>query len=176
MGVLDQLDYTMKPANGAQRVVQRIAASKPGAWLSQRTLYPVDRFLYRRTDGRVTVAELTAGLPVIMLTTTGAKSGEPRSMPLVGIPLDGELAIIGSNYGQARTPGWVYNLEADASATVAYRDRSVAVTARPATDAEADRTFEVAATFYPGYGKYRARASHRTIRVFVLEPADELSR
>jgi deazaflavin-dependent oxidoreductase (nitroreductase family) len=171
MGVLDQLDYTVTPANGAQRVVQRIAASRPGAWLSQRTLYPVDRFLYRRTDGRVTVAELTAGLPVIMLTTTGAKSGEPRSMPLVGIPLDGELAIIGSNYGQARTPGWVYNLEADPSATVAYRDRSVAVTARRATDNEADRTFEVAATFYPGYGKYRARASHRTIRVFVLEPA-----
>jgi deazaflavin-dependent oxidoreductase (nitroreductase family) len=108
---------------------------------------------------------------VIMLTTTGAKSGEPRSMPLVGIPLDDELAIIGSNYGQAHTPGWVYNLEADPSATVAYRDRSVAVTARRATDTEADRTFEVAATFYPGYGKYRARASHRTIRVFFLEPA-----
>ena len=62
----------------------------------------------------------------------------------------------------------VYNLEANPEATVSYRDRSIDVTARPATDAEADRAFEIAAGFYPGYGKYRARASHRTIRVFVL--------
>lgn len=171
MGVLDELDYTVRPANGAQRVVQRIAASRPGAWMFQRTLYPVDKALYRRSDGRITVPELMAGLPVIMLTTTGARSGEPRSMPLVGVPLDGQLAVIGSNYGQTRTPGWVYNLEADPSATVSYRDRSVDVTARPATPAETDRAFEVASTFYPGYGKYRERASHRTIRVFVLEPA-----
>jgi deazaflavin-dependent oxidoreductase (nitroreductase family) len=168
MSVLDELDYTVKPANAAQRITQKIAASAPGAWLSQRTLYPVDKVLYRRSKGRVTIAELMAGLPVIMLTTTGAKSGEPRSMPLVGIPLDDHLALIGSNYGQQRTPGWVYNLEANPEATVSYRDRSVEVTARPATDAEADRAFDIAAGFYPGYGKYRARASHRTIRVFVL--------
>ncbi|MGB7879492.1 MAG: nitroreductase family deazaflavin-dependent oxidoreductase [Ilumatobacteraceae bacterium] len=172
MGVLDELDYVLKPANAAQRVTQRIAASRPGAWLSQRTLYPVDKVLYKRTDGRLTVASLMAGLPVIMLTTTGAKSGTPRSMPLVGIPLGNDLALIGSNYGQQRTPGWVYNLEADPSATVAYRDRSVEVTARAASDAEADEVFEIAGTFYPGYGKYRARASHRTIRVFVLEPSE----
>ena len=87
MGVLDELDYVLKPANAAQRLTQRIAASGPGAWLFQRTLYPVDKVLYARTDGRLTVPGLMAGLPVIMLTTTGAKSGEPRSMPLVGIPL-----------------------------------------------------------------------------------------
>ena len=164
MGVLDELDYVLKPANAAQRVTQRIAASGPGAWVFQRTLYPVDKMLYKRTDGRLTVPGLMAGLPVIMLTTTGAKSGEPRSMPL-----GDDLAVIGSNYGQQRTPGWVYNLETDPAATVSYRDRSVEVTARAATDAEADEAFEIAASFYPGYGKYRARASHRTIRVFVLE-------
>ena len=164
MGVLDELDYVLKPANAAQRVTQRTAASGPGAWVFQRTLYPVDKVLYKRTDGRLTVPGLMAGLPVIMLTTTGAKSGEPRSMPL-----GDDLAVIGSNYGQQRTPGWVYNLETDPAATVSYRDRSVEVTARAATDAEADEAIEIAASFYPGYGKYRARASHRTIRVFVLE-------
>ena len=101
--------------------------------------------LYKRTDGRLTAPGLMAGLPVIMLTTTGAKSGEPRSMPL-----GDDLAVIGSNYGQHRTPGWVYNLEADPAATVSYRDRSVEVTARAATDAEADEAFEIAASFYPG--------------------------
>jgi deazaflavin-dependent oxidoreductase (nitroreductase family) len=170
MGTLAELDYALKPANAAQRVVQRLAASTAGAWVFQRTLYPIDKVLYRRTDGRVTVPGLMAGLPVIMLTTTGARSGDPRSMPLVGIPLGDDLAVIGSNYGQKRTPGWVYNLEADPAATVSYRERSVPVTARPASDAEADRAFEIAAGFYPGYGKYRARAGHRTIRVFILEP------
>ena len=170
MGVLDELGYVLKPANAAQRLTQRIAASGPGAWLFQRTLYPVDKVLYARTDGRLTVPGLMAGLPVIMLTTTGAKSGEPRSMPLVGIPLGDDIAVIGSNYGQRRTPGWVYNLEADPTATVSYRDRAVEVTARAASDAETDEAFEIAMSFYPGYGKYRARASHRTIRVFVLEP------
>jgi deazaflavin-dependent oxidoreductase (nitroreductase family) len=171
MGVLDELDYALKPANGAQRVTQRIAASGPGAWVFQRIMYPIDKVLYRATDGRLTVPGLMAGLRVIRLTSTGAQSGQSRTMPLVGIPSGDDLAVIGSNYGQKATPGWVYNLEADPAATVAYRDRSVAVTARAASDPEGDEAFEIAATFYPGYGKYRARASHRVIRVFVLEPA-----
>ena len=61
MSVLDELDYTVKPANAAQRITQKIAASAPGAWLSQRTLYPFDKLLYKRTKGRVTIAELMAG-------------------------------------------------------------------------------------------------------------------
>jgi deazaflavin-dependent oxidoreductase (nitroreductase family) len=171
MGVLDELGYALKPANAAQRVTQKFAASGPGAWVFQRTIYPIDKVLYKRTSGRVTLPGLLAGLPVIMLTTTGARSGQARTMPLVGIPLGDDLAVIGSNYGQKSTPGWVYNLEADPAATVSYRDRSVDVTARPASDAEAGEAFEIAATFYPGYAKYRTRAAHRTIRVFVLEPA-----
>ena len=168
MGLISELHYEVKDANAIQRVTQKVAASGPGAWVFQRTLYPIDKGLYRLTNGRLTVPGLMAGLPVIMLTTTGAKTGKDRTMPLLGIPMDDDIAVIGSNYGQKRTPGWVYNLEANPEATVSYRDRSIEVTARPATDAEADRAFEIAAGFYPGYGKYRARASHRTIRVFVL--------
>jgi deazaflavin-dependent oxidoreductase (nitroreductase family) len=170
MGVLDELGYTITPANGAQRLTQKFAASGPGAWLFQKVLYPIDKALYKATDGRFTAPGVLAGLPVIMLTTTGAKSGMNRTMPLVGIPLGDDLAVIGSNYGQKPTPGWVYNLESDPTATVTYRDRSVGVTARAASDAEADEAFAVGATFYPGYGKYRDRAGHRRIRVFVLAP------
>ena len=50
MGVLDELGYVLEPANAAQRLTQRIAASGPGAWLFQRTLYPVDKVLYARTE------------------------------------------------------------------------------------------------------------------------------
>jgi deazaflavin-dependent oxidoreductase (nitroreductase family) len=172
MGVLSELGYTVKPANAAQRATQKLAASTPGSWAFQRTMYAIDRPLFRASRGRWSGPGLLAGLPVIMLTTTGAKSGLPRTMPLVGVPLAGdELAIIGSNYGQQPTPGWVYNLEADPHATVAYRDRSVEVVARPATDAETEEAFEAGARMYPGYARYRERAGHRVIRVFVLEPA-----
>ena len=171
MGSLDELEYTVKPANGLQRIMQKVASSRPGAWLFQRTMYALDKPLFRLSRGRLTLPGLLAGLPVIMLTTTGAKSGQSRTMPLLGIPLGGDIAVIGSNYGQTATPGWVYNLEADSSAVVGYRDRSLAVTARPADDEECDSAFTEAAKVYPGYGAYRARAEHRTIRVFVLEAA-----
>ena len=114
-----------------------------------------------------------AGLPVVMVTTTGAKTGQQRTMPLLGIPVGDDMAVIGSNFGQESTPGWVYNLEADPTATVAHRDKSVAVTARLADDDEADKTFELAGAVYGGYQKYRTRADHRVIRVFILESSSE---
>ena len=61
------------------------------------------------------------------------------------------MAVIGSNFGQKATPGWVYNLRA-----------------KP--EAETEQAFEAAAVFYGGYREYRQRASHREIEVFVLEP------
>lgn len=171
MGLLQDLGYRVKPPNGLQRVMQRFASSRGGAWLFSKTLYPVDKMLFRMTGGRLTLPNLTAGVPVIMLTTTGAKSGKTRTMPLLGIPVGEDLAIIGSNYGQEATPGWVYNLEADPSATVGYRDSTVAITARRADEDETDRAFDLAAGVYRGYAAYRTRVDHRVIRVFILEPA-----
>lgn len=170
MGLISELDYEVKDANAIQRVTQKVAASGPGAWVFQRTMYPIDKGLYRLTKGRVTVPGLMAGLPVIMMTTTGAKTGKDRTMPLVGIPMGDDLAVIGSNFGQSSTPGWVYNLRAKPEATVQFGSESVAVTARSATTAETERAFEAGAAFYGGFPKYRERASHREIEVFVLEP------
>lgn len=170
MGLISELDYEVKDANAIQRFTQKVAASRPGAWLFQRTMYPIDKGLFRLTSGRLTVPGLMAGLPVIMLKTTGAKTGKDRTMPLLGIPLDDDLAVIGSNYGQRSTPGWVYNLRAQPEAEVAYGSESIEVIARSATEAETERAFEVGAAFYGGFPEYRKRASHREIEVFVLEP------
>ncbi len=170
MGLISELHYEVKGANAIQRLTQKVAASGPGAWVFQRTLYRIDKGLFRLTKGRLTVAGLMAGLPVIMLTTTGAKTGKDRAMPLLGIPMDDDMAVIGSNYGQSSTPGWVYNLRAKAEATVAHGSESVEVTARSANEAETERAFEAGAAFYGGYPRYRERASHREIEVFVLEP------
>ena len=130
-------------------------SSGPGSWVFQRTLYPIDKQLYRLTKGRLTVPGLMAGLPVIILTTTGAKTGKDRTMPLVGIPMGDDMAIIGSNYGQESTPGWVYNLRAKPEATVAHGSDSVEVIARSATEAETERAFEAGTAFYGGFSKYR---------------------
>jgi deazaflavin-dependent oxidoreductase (nitroreductase family) len=170
MGLISELDYEVKDANAIQRVTQKVAASGPGAWVFQRTMYPIDKGLYRLTKGRLTVPGLMAGLPVIMMTTTGAKTGQDRTMPLVGIPMGDDLAVMGSNFGQSSTPGWVYNLRAKPEATVEFGSESVAVAARSATTAETERAFEAGAAFYGGFPKYRQRASHREIEVFVLEP------
>ena len=171
MGLLDELGYEVTEPNAAQRLSQRVASTRPGAWTLQKTLYPFDKALFRRTDGRTTFASLIAGLPVVILATTGAKTGRTRETPLVAVPLDGGLAVIGSNYGQPNTPGWVFNLDADPAATLSYRGSTIAVTARRLDDADADRVFGQAAHMYGGYEKYRDRAE-RTIKVFALDPAD----
>ena len=162
------LGYRYPKVNVLRKGMQHVAASRPGAWLFKRTLHPIDKVLFKLTGGRITVPGLVAGLPVIMVTTKGAKSGKQRTMPLLGIPMDGDVAIIGSNFGQKGTPGWVYNLEADPAATIGYRGTTVEVAARSADEAEVDAAFAEAAKVYPGYAKYRDRAGERRIRVFVL--------
>jgi deazaflavin-dependent oxidoreductase (nitroreductase family) len=171
MGLAQALGCEMTPSNAAQRAEQRIAATRPGGRIVARAQPPLDKMLFSRTNGTTTAASVLSGLPVILLTTTGAKSGIARTTPIFGIPLGDDLALIGSNYGRESAPGWVHNLTADPAATVRYGDRTVLVTARGASDEEADQVFARAADIYPGYEEYRSRAAHRPIRVFVLEPS-----
>jgi deazaflavin-dependent oxidoreductase (nitroreductase family) len=169
MALQNELGYTVKMPNATQRAVQSFASTKPGAWVFQKTLYPMDRMLYSKSGGRITVAGIMAGLPVIVLTTTGAKSGQPRTMPLIGIPMGDGLAVLGTNYGQKPTPGWVYNLKADPSAIVEYRGISVEVVARLATPSEAEDAFALAAKVYPAYSEYRDRIEGREVAAFILD-------
>ena len=69
MTLLDELDFELKPPNVFQRGMQRMASTRPGAWAFSVSLQPVDRFLFKRTNGRVTVPGLMAGLPVMMSDT-----------------------------------------------------------------------------------------------------------
>lgn len=173
MGLAEAIGYEVKPCNVVQRGMQRVASSKPGAWAFSKVLHHADRRVFAWSKGRLTVPGILAGLPVLMITTTGARTGQARTMPLLGIPVGADIAIIGTNFGQADTPGWVHNLEADRHATVSYRDRTVAVVARPADPDEYDTAFTTAAQVYPGYDKYRERITERPIRVFVLQPDEQ---
>jgi len=151
--------------------VQAVGATRPGAWTFARLLPPIDRALHRATSGRATAPELLAGLPVVMVTTTGRRSGQPRTTPLIPVTIDDDLVLIGTNFGGPSTPSWVHNLEADPNATVEHRDRRVTVVARPATDAERDTAWTTGSAVYRGFAEYRRRVTDRTIRVFVLELA-----
>jgi deazaflavin-dependent oxidoreductase (nitroreductase family) len=157
-------------ANVVQRLVRRFAASGLGSWVFALVLDRVDRPVYRLTRGRYTLSSLVSGLPVVMLTTTGAKSGKRRTVPVLGIPAAGSVAIIASNYGQEHHPAWYHNLRAHPEAEVVVGGQRRRVRA---AEAEGDRRaliWQDALRLYPGFGQYERRADHRRISVFVLQP------
>ena len=162
---------TFDQANAAQRAVRRFASSGPGSWVFARVAHRLDKPLYRATDGRHTVASLIAGLPILMLTTTGAKSGQLRTVPVVGLPTDDGVAVIASNYGQEKQPAWFHNLRKNPDAEVGMDERTWKVHAVEVEGERRDRIWQEALRVYPGYSTYEKRAAHRKIHVFVLEPA-----
>ncbi|PUA80288.1 nitroreductase family deazaflavin-dependent oxidoreductase [Nocardioides currus] len=169
MGLAADLGYRHRPGNALQRRVAAFASSRPGAWLFARTLRHIDSVVLRLSRGRHSAPNLLAGLPVLDLTTTGRKSGQPRTSHLISVPIDDDLALLGTNFGQPSTPAWVFNLEADPRASVSYRGRSVKVLARSATADERARVIARSAGIYGGYQKYLKRISGREVRIFVLE-------
>jgi len=173
VGLASELSYAHDRGNPVQRAMQAFGSTRVGAWFFSKTLAPIDRLLHRLTKGRTTLPAVLAGLPVIMVTTTGRKSGEARTTPLISVPIGDDLTLLGTNFGQTNTPGWVFNLEADPHATVEYRGVSRSVVVRPATEGERADAWKASAGVYGGYEKYQERITGRDIRIFVLEPAGD---
>jgi deazaflavin-dependent oxidoreductase (nitroreductase family) len=171
VGLIDQLGYRVPVANRFQRLVWKVSSSRPGAWLFAKTLHHIDRILLRLSRQRATVPGVLAGLPVITLATTGARTGQRREVPLVGVPSGDEIAVIGTRFGHARTPGWYFNLRAEPRAEVGYRGRTVSVVAREADGDEREAVWARGCEIYAGYQAYARRIDHRQIHVMVLEPA-----
>lgn len=169
VGLAAELSYAHEPSNPFQRAVQVLASTRGGAWLLSRTLARLDRFASERTHGRLSASDVLAGLPSLVLTTTGRKSGQARESRLIAVPIDDTLALLGTNFGQKHTPAWVYNLEADPHAEVSYRDVTRSVVARPATESERARVLAASTHVYGGYVKYQERITGRRLRIFVLE-------
>ena len=132
-------------------------------------LHRMDAVMLKLSHGRHTVTEIV-GLPIIQITTIGAKSGEPRTMPLVSL-FDGEkIALIGSNFGRQHNPGWYYNLKANPQCTVQVNGREQKFIARQTEGEERERYWQMAVSYYKGYDLYKVRAAHRQIPVIILEP------
>ncbi|MGH2942269.1 MAG: nitroreductase family deazaflavin-dependent oxidoreductase [Solirubrobacteraceae bacterium] len=161
---------TYAQANLLQRTLRRLGASRPGAWVFARVLHRVDRPVHRLTRGRHTFTSLLAGIPVVMLTTTGARSGVARTVPVLGLPTDDGLVVIASSFGRTSHPAWHHNLRANPDAVVTVGGAQRAVRAVAAGGERRARIWREGLTVYPGWSQYERRAAHREIVVYVLEP------
>lgn len=126
--------------------------------------------LYERSGGTEGTTLRDTGLPVIIVTNTGNKTGAIRKTPLMRVEDGGNYVLVGSQGGAPKHPVWVYNLRTNP--LVEIRDRTVvqAMKVREVSDAaERARLWTAAVAAYPPYEEYQTRTS-RQIPVFVAEP------
>lgn len=164
---------TIKNSNPFQVVVKRIAGSSPGAWFFARTLHHLDAISLRLSAGRMNMTSLFTGIPLVIVTTTGAKTGLPRTVPLVCIHDEcnpGSFALIASNWGQEHYPAWYFNLKANPCATCSIGTQTRQYFAHEATGEEYARFWQCAADAYIGYPLYRQRIHGRNIPIMVMTP------
>jgi deazaflavin-dependent oxidoreductase (nitroreductase family) len=102
------------------------------------------------------------------VTSTGARTGQHRTTPLLGVPAGDDIAVIGTNFGQSRTPGWYHNMRADPEVEVTYRNKTVKAVAREADDGERRAIWDRARPVYVGYDAYASRIKNREIHVMIL--------
>lgn len=108
------------------------------------------------------------GRSLLLLTTTGARTGTPRTTPLAFLPDGDRMVVIASNYGGPKHPDWYYNLLANPRATVEINGETVPVRAVVTEGEERDRLYARQAERAPVFAEYARRAG-RTIPVIALE-------
>ena len=159
---------TIKP-NAVQSLIHQFIMLRPVTAFFANKIHLIDKVVLKWTKGNYTLSEF-AGWNVIQLTTIGAKTNQPRTMPLVGIFDNEKIALIATSFGRKHNPGWYYNLRANPECFVEWNRKSGAYMAHEAKGNEYEQYWQLAISSYVGYEKYRERASHRHIPVMVLEP------
>ena len=150
-----------------EALFERFAMSRAGNQFALHLAPRIDKVLIPRTKGRLSAMGFDK---VGLVTSTGAKSGQPRTHPLTLIDDSDGLLAIGSNYGRAGHPAWSANLLAHPECTVEFMGPPARYRAELlAGDARAS-AWATAIDFYAGYERYRASCAPREIRVFRLRP------
>jgi deazaflavin-dependent oxidoreductase (nitroreductase family) len=134
-----------------------------------RALSRIHARVYRLSGGRV--LGRIAGMPVLLLTATGRRSGKPRTATLTYFRDGADLVVIGSFGGSDLPPAWWLNLQSDPRAHVFIGGTTWKVTARTATAEEHDRLWPLVTETHPGYARYRERTA-RPIPIVLLTPED----
>ena len=144
---------------------QRLGGTRVGVLAIGWVVSPLQRQLYRRTGGRFS---LTGRAPVLLLTTTGRRTGKARTVPLLYLRDGNRVIICNVNPGFERPNPWVLNLRAQPRAQVQIGRDIITVRARPASGDELDRYWPRLARLWPAYQTFYDRGGKRS--VFVLEP------
>jgi F420H(2)-dependent quinone reductase len=152
---------------GLGRAVERMAASRAGGWYFINVANKIDKHLVPATNGRVSTA---VGQQVLVVETTGAKSGQARRTPLTYVTDGDAIVLIASKGGAPKNPAWYHNLKAHPEVRVWAKRRSGRYRAREAEGDGRDRLWDLAVDYYAGYADYQGRTGGRRIPVMVLEP------
>jgi F420H(2)-dependent quinone reductase len=126
---------------------------------------PVYRLSRGRIGGRVGKA------PVLLLSTTGRKSGETRTAPVLYLEENGQISVINTNAGNTKVPAWSLNLDADPEAEIELGGRRIAVRARATEGDERAELWRRHNVQYSGFDEYvEDLPDDRPVKVYVLEP------
>ena len=151
------------------KLVNRFSATRAGSWTVKHVAAKVDPKLFRATGGRVTMTGKPT-LPMLALTTTGRRSGQPRTVQLAYHRDGDELYVVASAMGQEHHPAWRHNLEAEPRAHVLLRGDEFDVTATLLDDDEKAALWPAIKATIPQMSTYEARTERR-IGVFRLTRA-----
>jgi F420H(2)-dependent quinone reductase len=146
-----------------------------GFRIAMKVLGTIHRTLYRASDGKL--GKTFFGSPVLLLTTTGRKTRQPRTWPISYLREGDRFVILAANGGQPNHPSWYLNLRANPRVSVQLGDETRLMIARTAEGAERTRLWSRAAKEYPAYAQYQQKTD-RKIPVVILQPAtvsEELS-
>lgn len=147
-------------------LINRFSATRVGGAIARTISARIDPWIYRKTGGRfVSVGRPT--IPQLVLTTTGRKTGQPRSVQLGYVPDGDGWLLVGSNFGQAKHPAWSHNLIAQPEVTIELDGETIPVTARLLSPAEKAAVWPRLVETVPQYAVYVTRTD-RDIRVFRL--------
>ena len=149
----------------ASRLVDRIASSRPAGWYFLNVANKIDKRLLPATNGRLTTAP---GRQILVMEVIGAKSGQPRRIPLQFITDGDDIVLIASKAGAAKHPAWYHNLRANPETTVWAKGRSGRYRASVIEGPDYDRLWKKAADYYSGYDVYQQRAGDRKIPLVRL--------
>ena len=151
-----------------KRALNNVAKTKGGRWFGMNVAAKIDPWLMKRTKGRIALPG--ASMPVVVMETRGAKSGEPRTTPLVYFTEGDDVILVASNFGREKHPAWYYNVRAHPDITLTARRQSGRYRATEVEDpAERDRLYANFVKIFPGYANYEDMADRR-IRVMRCAP------
>jgi deazaflavin-dependent oxidoreductase (nitroreductase family) len=152
------------------RLVRRTAATRLMAKVYGVSQQPLDRLVYSLTGETTTASSWLAGVEITMLTTTGARTGMPRTLPVLAVPDGQDTIVIASNFGRPRHPSWYHNLRTNPHATIIVDGVRREVVACELSGTERERGYRRGEAIFPGFTHYRRWAKHRQIPVLRLEP------